>query len=228
MDCRLFDPLAQRAQHFVAASQNRKPVRLGHVVLEHTADHRPISRHRLYQINRLRGLAGELSAAARTDQFETGHCFGGRRVYCDAAHRQRIGRCDRRVIREVLDRIKARPDQTVGAPNWIRAITDGSCRRICRVSGNVSARGGTVRVTPAMILALELCSLVDTDRQPHAAMQATVLPDVDGVVVGAPHGQFLTEQDRVENVPERQIGLGSDRIPGSSQNTSLCRCRMVP
>ena len=123
---------------------------------------------------------------------------------------------ERRYRWQLFGRIQRRPHQPVSLLCWEGAIPDSPRRCIGRMRGNVDAAGGSIGVSPAVILALQLPAIVDTDREPSPAMQATVLPDVHVSVVSAPNGELAAQQLTVKDVPKRKITRSSDRVPANS------------
>jgi hypothetical protein len=93
--------------------------------------------------------------------------------------------------------------------------------------GNVGAAGGSIGISPAVILALQLPAIVDTDREPSPAMKATVLPDVNVSVVSAPNSEFATQQLTMKDMAKRKITRSSDWIPANSGLSHRSRNRQM-
>jgi hypothetical protein len=166
----------------------------------------------------------EFAARLKAMAFQTFDDQGGRRVDRDGAQDQKIAFREANDIGHLAHGLFRRPDEAITLDRGKGAVGDGAGRRVGRVRRDISAAGGAVRITPAMILAFQLATVVDAYGKPDPAMQAAVFPDVDETVIGAPDGEFPAHQLAMEDMAVRQVGSGGDRMPpvsGFFQHASL-------
>lgn len=79
--------------------------------------------------------------------------------------------------------------------------------------GYVGASGGPICVSPPVVLAPKLTAIIDADRQSHAPMETSILPNIYELVLGAPHGELATKQLALKYVPLREVLCCRYRVP---------------
>jgi hypothetical protein len=78
---------------------------------------------------------------------------------------------------------------------------------------NVGTSGGPICVSPPVVLAPKLTAIIDADRQSHASMETSILPNIHELVLGAPHGELATKQLALKHVSLREILRRRYRVP---------------